>query len=309
MFWTNIKRILKAGFVSFWRNGVVSVASVFVVSVTLYIVGILIISNAFMQATLAEVKAKVDINVYFKKDALAEEIKVLADRLKALPEVKSIEYISREDALAQFKERNKDNALILQSLEELPDNPLGAVLNIRAKEPSEYEGIATFLNNQTDKSLSVGGSSIIDSVNYQKNKIVIDRLNSIINAAERLGFMATLVLGIMAILVTFNTIRLAIYDSREEINVMKLVGAGNSYIRGPFVVEGLMYGVASSVIAMIALYPTTVWIKNATAQFFGGFNLLDYYFSNIFELFVMLVGVGVVVSMLSSFFAIRRYLK
>ncbi|OGG41679.1 hypothetical protein A3A21_02965 [Candidatus Jorgensenbacteria bacterium RIFCSPLOWO2_01_FULL_45_25b] len=309
MIWLDVKRVAKAGFVNFWRNGVVSIASVFVATVTLYTVGILLLSSAFLQASISEIKNKVDINVYFEKDAPIDQIEGLTNRLRSLPEVKDVEYVSREQALVVFKERNKDNALIIQSLNELPDNPLGAVLNIRAKEPSQYEGIATFLNQQKEKAVSASGASIIDSVNYQKNKIVIDRLTAIVSAVERLGFMASLILGLMAILVTFNTIRLAIYNSREEITVMKLVGASRSYIRGPFVIEGLMYGVSAAILATFALYPTTFWIRNTTTSFFGSFNLLTYYLSNLGQIFLVLLGTGVVLGMVSSFFAIRKYLK
>lgn len=309
MWWINTKRVMRAGFVNFWRNGVVSVASVFVSVVTLFIIGALILSHAFLSSTLADVQNKVDINVYFKTTAPENEILALRDKLEALPQVKMVEYISREEALADFKERNKDNALILQSLDELGENPLGAVFNIKATSPDQYEGIASFLNQEENRAGSAGQESIIDSVNYQKNSIIINRLSRIITSATKISFAASFVLAIMAVLVTFNTLRLAIYNARNEIYVMRLVGASNSYIRGPFVMEGIMYGIFAALIALLLLYPTTIWISQTTSGYFGGLNLLTYFVDNFGQFLILLLGSGVILGIISSVTAVRRYLE
>ncbi|HEY4505999.1 MAG TPA: permease-like cell division protein FtsX [Candidatus Paceibacterota bacterium] len=309
---TNFRRVLKAGFVGFWRNGVVSVASIFVVVVTLFIIGSLFMSNAFLTATLGEIKDKVDINVYFKTTAKEEEVLIMKTDIESLPEVKTVEYVSREEALEQFRERNKDNTLVLQALDELNDNPLGAVLNIKAKEPSQYEGIAQFLNRENEEANlsngSSGGVGIIDSINYFKNQVVIEKLNKIIEGARTVGIAIALILGIMAVLVTFNTIRLAIYNSRNEIYVMRLVGANSSFIRGPFVVEGVMYGGIAALISLVLLFPATYWLSRTTTDYFGGINLFKYFLSNFGQMFIVLVVIGIVLGTLSSYIAVRRYL-
>lgn len=305
----NTKRVVKSGFVNFWRNGVVSVASVFVSVVTLFIIGALIMSHAFLSSTLTEIQNKVDINVYFKTTAPESDILTLREKLESLPQVKLVEYISREEALAQFKERNKDNALILQSLEELGENPLGAIFNIKATSPDQYEGIARFLGAEEEQAASAGKESIIDSVNYKKNELIINRLARIITAATQISLSVSLVLSIMAVLVTFNTLRLAIYNARNEIYVMRLVGASNSYIRGPFVVEGVMYGAFAAIIATILLYPATIWVSRATAGYFGGIDLLTYFMNNFAQIFTLLLASGVILGTISSVLAVRRYLE
>lgn len=307
--WLNLKRVSKAGFVNFWRSGLVSFTSVFVMTVTLFMVGSLIIFNAFLDASLSEIESKVDINVYFNTDASEEDILTLRQRLNVLPEVKEVEYVTREQALTRFIERNKDNSLIISSIEELQENPLGAVLNVRAVDPSQYEQIANFLDEQMKKSISEEGSDIIDTINYFQNKLVIDRLSRLIDGVENIGIVISVTLMIMAVLVTFNTIRLAIYNTREEIEVMKLVGAGRGYIRGPFIIEGLMYGLLSSLIALLALYPASVWITSSTSGFFGGLNLTHFYQSNLPSIALTLLSFGLILGSVSSFVAVRRYLN
>jgi cell division transport system permease protein len=307
-FWLNLRRVSRAGFVNFWRSGLISFTSVFVMTVTLFMVGSLIVMSAFLQSSLSELENKVDINVYFTTQAGEEEVLDLKKRIEFLTEVKSVEYVSREKALTDFLERNKDNSLVIQSIEELEDNPLGAVLNIRATDTSGYERIAAFLDEQASVIISSDGVGIIDSINYFQNRLVIDRLGKIIDGARTMGLVVSVTLMLMAVLVTFNTIRLAIYNSREEIEVMRLVGAGKSYIRGPFVIEGLMYGFVAAILAIILLYPATLWVGGATTGFFGGIDLAAYYQANFFLILLLLLVFGLLLGTVSSFIAVRRYL-
>jgi len=307
MFTIKLKRVTKTGFINFWRNGTVTVASMLILVVTLFTVGSLVLSGAVLESLLTQIKDRVDINVYFKTNAAPSDVQAVQKALIASPEVKGVIFTSAEDALAQFKSRHQDNDLIIGSLSEINENPLGAVLNIKAKDPSQYETISKFLS--TDSVLSPGGSSIIDKVNYNQNKLAIDRLSKIIDMVQKFGFLVTIVFSILAIIVTVNTIRLAIYTAREEIGVMKLVGASNNYIRGPFVIVGVMNGVLASILVMIILYPVTAWVGKSTNNFFGGLNVADYFLSNFFQLFLILLLTGVILSVVSSFVAVGRYLK
>ena len=307
MFWIKLKRIFKAGFINFWRNGIVSLTSMLVMSATLFIVGSLILGRAVLDASLAQVQNNVDINVYMRTDAPENDILALKESITKLAEVSEVEYVSREKALEDFRARHADNSLIIQSLEEIGENPLGATLNIKAKNTSEYESIAKFL--ESSSALGPGGVSIIDKVNYRQNKVIIDRLAHLIDSANTLGYAITIVFVLMSVAVTFNTIRLAIYTAREEITVMRLVGASNNYVRGPFMVEGIMYGLLSAFIVMVLLYPISVWTGQVSGNFLGGLNLLGYYQSNFFELFGVLVITGVLLGAVSSFLAVHRYLK
>ncbi len=301
MFWVNVKRIFKSGFMNFWRNGWVSLATILVMVITLFVLGSLIFGRALLNSTLAQLEDKVDITVYFKTGANEGEILSMKDKLSKLDEVKEINYISAEKALQDFRERHADNALITQSLDELAENPLGANLNIKAKDTSQYESIARFLE--------ASAISSIDKINFRQNKAMIERLGNILNASRNVGLGATLVLGIIAVLVAFNTIRLAIYTSKDEITVMRLVGASSRHIRGPFIVEGIMYGVFAAIFTMFIFYPLTLWLGPLAERFFSGPDLFAYYISNFFQIFAILLLAGVGLGSLSSFIATRRYLK
>jgi len=296
-----IRRVIKVGFINFWRNGWLSLATILVMVITLFVFGSLILGRVLLNATLAQLQDKVDITVYFKTDAKEEEVIAIKDKLAKLNEVQDIIYISADKALSDFKDRHLNNALIVQSLDELAENPLGASLNIKAKDPAQYESISRFLE--------ASAISSIDKINYRQNKVVIDRLSGILKAARTAGFGTTLVLSLIAILVAFNTIRLAIFTSKDEITVMRLVGASSRYIRGPFVVEGVMHGVFAAFITMIIFYPLLLWLGPLAEQFFGGPNLFAYYVSNFFQLFGILILVGAFLGSLSSLIATRRYLK
>ena len=306
-FKTKLKRVFKAGFFNFWRSGFVSLASILVMVITLSVIGSVIFVSAVLNITMNELRDKVDINVYFVTAAAESDILALKTKIEALPEVNTVTYTSRDQALANFKTQHENDQITLQALEELGDNPLGASLNIKAKQPSQYEGIANFLNEENI--LSSDGTKIIDKINYFENRTAIDKLSRIIDSAETLGLIVCLTLALVSIIITFNTIRLTIYVSREEISVMQLVGASRNYIRGPFVVTGVIVGLLSGVITMIIFFPISYWLGNLTQNFFIGFNIFDYYLSNFFEIILVVVGSGIAIGAVSSFLAVRKYLK
>lgn len=306
-FKTKLKRVIKAGFFNFWRSGYVSLASIIVMVITLSVIGSVIFVSAVLNTTMDELRNKVDINVYFITTAAPEDILSLQKKIEALPEVKTVEYVSREAALENFKLQHENDQITLQALEELGDNPLGASLNIKAKEPSQYEGIANFLNEENI--LSSGGEKIIDKINYFENQIAIGKLSRIINSAEQLGLAISLALVLVSIIITFNTVRLTIYVSREEISVMQLVGASKNYIRGPFVVTGVIVGLLSGLLTMFFFFPICYWLGNTTQNFFVGFNIFDYYLANFIQILLIVIGSGILIGALSSFLAVRKYLK
>ena len=306
-FKTKLKRVVKAGFFNFWRSGYVSLASIMVMVITLSVIGSVIFVSAILNITMGELRNKVDINVYFITTAAETDILALKTKIEALPEVKTVEYTSREKALENFKLQHENDQITLQALEELEDNPLGASLNIKAEEPSQYEDIANFLNEENI--LSNDGQKIIDKINYFENRIAIDKLSRIIDSAESLGLAISLALVIVSILITFNTIRLTIYISREEISVMQLVGASRNYIKGPFVVTGVIVGLISGLFTMLIFFPVSYWLGNTTQNFFIGLNIFDYYINNFFEIIFIVIGSGVAIGAVSSFLAVRKYLK
>lgn len=304
-----LKRIFRAGLMSFWRGAFVSVASILVMTVTLFTVGVTVFAGVILGSGLQELRNKADVSVYFLTDAPEERIMEIKTLLETRPEVFSVEYVSREEALAQFRERYKDDQLTLQALDELGENPLQASLQIQAQDISQYEAIAEFARGQD--ALQEGAAPIIDKISfYDENyRTALARLQGIIDSAGQLGFFVILVLIATTIAISFNTLRLAIYTSRDEIHVMRLVGAGAFYIRAPFMVEGVLYGLVAGIVTLLLFYPLTYWLGGATADFFGGVNVFHYYLRNFMWFMFLIMGTGALLGAISSFLAVRRYLK
>lgn len=303
---TDIRRIIRTGFINFGRNGIVSFASVLVVTITLSLITSLIFLQAILKNSLSEIQSRVDVTVYFVPGTAESKVLSLKEELEKLPEIKEIIYTSDQQALQDFRERHQNDYLTLQALDELSQNPLGASLNVKAKDSLQYESIVRFLNGDGEALTDI--KQYIDKINYNQNKVVIDRLNSLISGARRLGALATAILMAIAVIVTFNTIRLTIYYSREEIGVMRLVGAGNAYIRGPFIIEGMLYGLMGTILTLIIFIPISIWLGKNMAGFLK-INLASFYFSYFFQIAGILLLSGITLGTLSSVFAIRKYLR
>ncbi|MES2007160.1 MAG: permease-like cell division protein FtsX [Patescibacteria group bacterium] len=308
MTWVTIKRIFRTGFLDFWRNGFVSFASVLMMVFTLFVIGLALFSGIILQSTLAEFRDKADMSVYFTVDASQEKMTELVNSVKALPEVAEVGFMSREEALAQFRERHQNDQLTLQALDELGENPLGAVMTVKAKDITQYESIATFLRGQ--EALAQGGASAIDKINYydEEHRNALNRLSEITDSAKWIGAVVILIFVLITVAISFNTLRLAIYSSRDEIHVMRLVGAGKGYIRAPFIVEGILYGLIAGIVTLLLFYPLTWWLGKATARFFGGISVFSYYLANFPFFFLIIVGSGVILGAVASYLAVRRYL-
>ncbi len=305
---TKVKRTLRSGFISFWRNGYVSLASVLVMTVTLLVMSAMFLVGATLQSTLETIKDKVDISVYFKTDASEADIAVLQKRIEDLPQVapRGVVYTSREDAYTNFRARHQDDAATLDALTEVGSNPFGASFNIKAKNPNQYESVVAFIETQQNISR---GNSIIDRINFTDNKQAIDALSHIISAANKIGIALIVFFAFVAILITFNTVRLAIYVFREEISVMRLVGASEMYIRGPFVTVGLIYGIVSTILALLILLPVAYYAGPLTMSLGTGMNLWAYYLEHFFYISSVVFIAGLVLGAVSSYLAVRKYLK
>jgi len=306
MFWLNCKRVLKTGFISFWRNGVVSLSAILVMVITLLIVAGVIFSSALLNHTLVSLEEKIDININLLPDVTDENVEKIKGDLETLPQIESVELLSRDEVLENFILNNEDEQTTLSALELLDENPFGSSLRIRAVDLEQYEVINQFLIDN----YSIGeASSLIDDVNFSQKQLVISRLREIISAGEKFGAIVTIIFILLSILITLNTIRLAMYISRDEIKVMNLVGANRSYISGPFVVAGAIYGIVSSVVVLILLYPITLYIGDDTAKLFFDLNLFTYYVSNFGQIFLIIFFSGIVLGAISSSLAITRYLR
>lgn len=301
------RRIIAAGLRGFYRNRTVSLSSIFILTITLSIVTSFYLSRAIFDYTLDQIREKVDVRVYFTVDATPDQVSDIQAKLRGLSQVKSVTYTSREDALVDFKKKHEGDQLTLQALDELGSNPFGASLAVVAKDTSQYEAIA--------KQLSVGSgllgdsANAVDKINYYQLKDSIDKLNNIIGWTNTVGFWISIVFVLMSCMIVYNTIRLAIFVYRDEIAVMKLVGASNMFIRGPFVVEAVLYSLVATIISLGLFFPATIWVTKKTVFFFEGMNIHQYYVDHFFELAGMLLLSGAVLSVISSLLAVRKYLK
>ncbi len=295
-------RIIKSGWQGFVRNYWLSTATVAIMILALMGIAGLALFNVMTQAVVANLQNRVDISVYFNTDT--DETKVLSVRqeLVELSEVKSVDYVSQDEALKRFRERHKDSPVLLQSLQELEQNPLEASLNIKANYASQYEAIANYLAQDRFQGL-------IDKINYKQNQEIIARLTRLTGNIQNGGIIISLFLGLLAVLISFNTIRLTMYNWRDEISVMRLVGASNWFIRGPFLVEGVIYGLVAGAVTLLLIYPILFLISPKVTNFLPGVDLLYFYQINFWQFLLLLLGVGVALGGVSSFIAIRRYLK
>ncbi|MFH1188780.1 MAG: permease-like cell division protein FtsX [bacterium] len=299
---TTLYRILKHGFQNFWRQRLLSIATLIVMILALLVFEGLTISSFVGKTALNTIQDKIDISVYFETTAAEDKILDIKRTLQTLEEVKSVDYISRHDALELFKERHKDDETISKALEELGDNPLSASLNIKAKNPEQYSVIASYLENDALQ-------GFVKSVDYNQNKVVIDRLTAMINVVRQVGVALIVALTFAAILVTFNTILLAIYSNKEEIGIMRLVGASDFFIRGPYIVEGILYGVISAILSTAITAPIVFFVSPYMHVFISSMDLAAYFTGNIFSLFGYQLLFGIGIGVISSIIAIRKYLK
>lgn len=296
-------RTFKEGSLNFRRNGWLSFATVSILTLSLFIVSLSMLLGVTTHLVLQNMRDKVSVSVSFNPDVSEEHIMEIRNELsKYRKEIASVEYISRDQALQSFLQESGNDPVIAQAIEEIGENPLLASLVIKAAHPEDYEVIVNQIEHSTFQ-------NDISRINYQKNKKIFERLDRISNTTEKAGLILGSIFTFIAILITFNTIRITIYSHRQEFEIMRLVGASNIYVRMPFVFEGILYGIAAAVTSAIALFGVAYYIAPLTegaipqGNFMGLY--LDYFWMTLGGLLLLGIGLGV----LSSAIAIRRYLK
>ncbi len=296
-------RTFKEGWKNFYREGWLSFAAVTILSLALYVLSVTVIISLSTYIALQNVQEHVNVSVYFNLSVPENEILAIKEKVEsAKKEVKSVEYISREQALNDFRESVKDDPLITQTLEELEDNPLPASIVITAKKSTDYTIIADSLEKTEF-------ADLIMDINYDENKDVIERAGSIIGFIQKIGFGVAIVFIFISILITFNTVRMTLYTRAKEYEIMRLVGASNLYVKMPSIFEGIFYGLAGSLMAVVLLFFTAIAVQSVTTGFFGSENTLQFYYAHFAIILASLILVGAFLGMVSSFIAIRRYLE
>ena len=298
------QRIIKAGFTNYWRNVGLSLATTLILTVTLFALSVLLMIVLIGRVSLDSIQEKVDVSVYF--DSFASEIQVqqIVQDVKSSPQVKNVEYLTKEQALENFKATHQDSDLLLQSLQELDQNPLSPTMVIKAYHPEDYQAIVARLEESKK-------SGVIKDITYYDNRSTIDRLTRIMNTARVGGLLVSGIFILITIIVIFNTIRLTIFSRQNEISIMKLVGATNWFIRWPFLIDGLIHGLFASILGFVILFPLLRYLSPKVQSFFqvSSANIFDYFTSHSIYTLLGLFGVSFVLVFISSLLAIRRYLK
>ena len=299
---TLIKRIFKSGWLSFSRDRGLAVATCLIMVMTISLATSLFLLKDVSQFLISAVQEKADISVYFKESASEEDVLKVKEEISEIPEVRSVNYVSKEEALESFVQRHKDDLVLMESLEEVGGNPFLAALNIKAFQASQYQAVANFFEAGTFENL-------IEKVDYYQRKPVIERIFALTSGVGKAGISLSIILAIVAILVAFNTIRLAILNQKEEIKVQRLVGASNWFIRGPFLVQGAISGTLAVIICLL-IFTLICWFLSPKIEIlFSGLNIWRYFTGNFFTIVLIQLVTGIGLGVISSTIAIRRYLK
>lgn len=296
------KRVFNVGWTNFKRNSYLSMGTTGVMILVLFLFSGLMSLNYLSSQIVLVLEEKVDVSVYFKNEASEEEITKVKSDLESLSTVKNVEYVSRDQALDEFKARHAGDTLVQDSLAELDENPLQSSLNVKAGDSTQYASIVSFLEGNKFRSL-------VDKINFYENEQVIARVLAISGGLQNWGFLVTMALALIAVLVTFNTVRLTIYSQKQEIEIMRLVGGSNWHIKAPYLVEGGLYGALAATTVAILFYPVAFFISPKVEALMPGVSLIGYFASNIIQFISLLFFIGILLGVTSSFVAIRRFLK
>ncbi len=300
-------RIIKAGMVNFIRNAWLSIAAIAVMVITLTIVLFSVIANATFAETIRQITDKIDVSVYLKDEVNQKQTDQLIDQVKHVDNVKSVEYISKDEALKRYVDQNKDNLQLQLAISET-DNPLPASLDIKPKDPNNMTPIKNFLEKPEIQKLQSEPTSYSGD-----RKEAIDKITQATQFFRRAGFVGVLVFAIISMLIIFNTIRMAIFNRRDELAIMRLLGASTSYIRGPFVVETIIYGIVAAIVSvticnvLFSLSSSTFGASSLGLLDIGYAN--DYFARNFWTILLIQMGIGIFIGATSSMIATRRYLK
>jgi cell division transport system permease protein len=262
-----------------------------------------LVINVVLNSGIKTIQDKIDISVYFNESATTSNIIDVQNSLSKISQVKSINYISKDEALERYKQENKDNPSLLESLAET-GNPLPASLEIKVYDPSKLDQLNPVFNSSQYK-------PFIEKVSYEDNKTIIDKLFQATQFTKDIGFVATGLFTLTALVIIFNTVKMAIFARKEEVDIMKLVGATPGFIKGPFLIEGAIYGIISTVISLTVMTAILYFLAPSLVHYFGdvGSNLSGFIRDNLALLIVAQLFLGVLIGVLSSWLAVRKYVR
>lgn len=300
-------RIVHTGILNFMRNLSLAIAAMAVMVVTLTIVLFSLITNATFTNTIATITNKIDISVFLKDTDTPAQTDQLIRDLKALPNVKQVSYLSKEDVLKQYRAQNAGNQALLTAID-ATSNPLPPTILIKPVNLDHITDIKAFLVTPDVAKLQS------DDPSYSGDrKAAIDKITHATDVLREIGVITVIVFAIICALIIFNTIQMAIFNRRDEIQIMRLLGASTGYIRGPFVVESVIYGILSAVISVLIINSAFLAASNALQA--SSLGLLDINYANTYfgdhfwQLLTIQLAIGIVLGAASATIATRRYLK
>ncbi len=305
--WITLERVIKTGFINFIRNASLSVAATAVMVVTLTIVLFSVIANATFTNTIAQINDKIDISVYLKDSVTPDQHKQLITKLHGLANVKEVTFVSKDQALSNYREQNKDNLDLLLAISQT-DNPLPATIQIKPKDPIKINDIKTVLEAPEVKALQS------DETSYSGDrKEAIDKITRATAFFRKAVFISIIIFAVISMLIIFNTIQMAIFNRRDELTIMRLLGAGTWYIRGPFIFETMLYGIIAAIVSVSAvnfLFAVQSQAFNSSSLGLLDIQYANEYFAKYFWLFLgMQLLAGIVIGALSALIATKRYLR
>lgn len=303
-------RVVHAGAVNFGRNAWLAIAAMAVMVVTLTIVLFSLVTSAAFNHTIAQFNSKIDISIYLSDSTTQQQRRQLMNQLRQLSEVKSVGFISKDQALAEYKVENANDKDLLQAINETTGNPLPASVEVTPVDPSNIGQIKQVLASPATIALEDPQAGTSYSGNH---KLAVDNIAHATNILKRVGAGTVILFAFISMLIIFNTIQMAIFNRRDELTIMRLLGASTWYIRGPFVVESVIYGVISAFIS-VGIIDFLFIVSSQTLQA-SSLGLLDinyastYFHHNFLWLLTLQLAVGIVIGAASSIIATRRYLK
>lgn len=296
-------RVVKFAFQDLFRNFGLSLMTVCILVLMLLSVNVLWSVDTVTKEAVKLVKNQINVSLYFKPETSEKEVAEVKKYIGQFPEVVDLISVPRAEVLAQFRQKHNLSADVLSALDELGDNPFGDTLVIKTREPEDYARIMSALNVPEYENM-------IESKSFEGHEEGIDKIQNITNRIEKLGFGLSILFALISFMIIFNTIRVAIYTHRIEISIKRLVGASSWFIRGPYIVESVIFTIFSVGVTAVIMFLALRWIDPYLAVVFpNGFNLTNYYNSNILTLFGLQAAAVLLLTILSSFLAMRRQLK
>lgn len=297
-------RILKTGLKNFARNSWLTTAATAIMVVTLSIIIGTFVANFTFNETIKNITDKIVVSVYLTDTISDDQRRAFEEAFRDLDNVESVEHITKEEALAAYKEENENDLDLLNAISQT-DNPLPASLQIKSEDPNKMSDVTAIIEQQEFANLQSEPPSYSG-----ERKAAIDRIISVANFFKISGIIASGVFAVISILIIFNTIRMTIFNRRDEIEIMKLIGATRSYIRGPFLVEAGLYGLIASAVTLTFFSILFVGQAENLASYIPEILVTkDFYTDNIILICVGVVAIGVLIGICSAYFATRRYLR